>query len=66
MDTDNSVVTVGGGAEVEERRGHMVMDRDLPRSVSIQCADDMLCNCAPETCTILLTSVPPIEKKNFF
>ena len=28
---------------------------------TIQCTDDVLWNCAPETCVILLTSVTPIH-----
>ena len=28
---------------------------------TIQCTDDVLWNCAPETCIILLTSVTPIN-----
>lgn len=28
---------------------------------SIQCTDDGLWNCAPETCTLLFTSIAPIH-----
>ena len=43
----------------------MVMDRDLTWSGehTIQCTDDVLWNCAPETCIILLTIVTPINFK---
>ena len=36
---------------------------------TIQCTDNVLWNCAPETCIILLTSVAPInsiKRKNKF
>ena len=41
----------------------MVRDRDLTwgGEHTIQCTDDVLQNCAPETCIILLTSVTPIN-----
>ena len=31
---------------------------------TIQCTDDVLQNCAPETCAILLTSVTPTNSIN--
>ena len=39
------------------------MDGDLTwgGEHTIQCTDDVLWNCAPETCVILLTSVTPIN-----
>ena len=39
----------------------MVIERDLTwgSEHTIQCTDDVLWNCAPETCIILLTSVTP-------
>ena len=41
----------------------MVMERDLTRGGehTIQRTDDILQNCAPETCIILLISVTPIN-----
>ena len=41
----------------------MMMDGDLTWSGehTIQCTDDVLWNCVPETCIILLTSVTPIN-----
>ena len=40
-----------------------VREGDLTRGGEhiVQCADDVLWNCAPETCVILLTSVAPIN-----
>ena len=41
----------------------MGMERDfvLGYGPTIQCADNVLLNCAPETCIILLTRVTPIN-----
>ena len=41
----------------------MVMDRDLfwGGEHTMQCTDDVLWNCAPETCKLLLTSVTAIN-----
>ena len=41
----------------------MVMDKDLTwgGEHTIQCTDDVLQNCALETCTVLLTSVTSIS-----
>ena len=48
----------------------MVMEGDLTwgGEHTVQCADDVLWNSAPETCVILLRSVTPINsiKKIFF
>ena len=50
----------------------MAMEGDLTwgGEHTVLCIDDELCNCAPETCVILLTSVTPIysikrKKKQF-
>ena len=48
----------------------MVMDGDLTWVMdTVQCTDDVLWNCAPETCIILLASITPIhsikKKKRF-
>ena len=57
MDTDNTVVTARGreGMEVEEDKGRVSGDRrDLPRGHehTIPCTDDVMQNCAPETCLL--------------
>ena len=41
----------------------MVIEGDLAWDVehSIQCTNDVLWNCAPETCIISLTSITPIN-----
>ena len=43
----------------------MVTEGDLTwgGEQAIQCTDDVLWNCAPETCIILLASVTPINPK---
>lgn len=43
----------------------MVMDRHMTYGFehTICCTNDMLCNSAPRTCIILLTSVIPINSK---
>ena len=46
----------GCWGEVEEDGGGINGDGQ-----TIQCADNVLLNCAPETCIILLTSVTPIN-----
>ena len=53
-----------GGQEVEECIGWVKGDGwrlDLGGEHTIQCTDDVLWKCAPESCLILLTSVTPIN-----
>ena len=64
MHTNNSVLIAGQWGEVEEGAGgNMVMDGDETwgGEHTTQCREDVLWNCAPETCIILLTSVTPIN-----
>ena len=66
MVTVNSVVAAGRSRRVRrggERgyRGRKVMDVGVEHMT--QCTDDMLQNCAPDTCIILLASVNKKEKR---
>ena len=49
----------------EGRGGEMVRDGDLTwgGEHTTRCVDDVLWNCAPETCILLLTNVKPINSK---
>ena len=66
MDMDSSVVIAGGGgvqvggAGCTGRSGDGTR-RDLGGEHTTQCTDDVLWNCASETCVILLTSVRPMN-----
>ena len=48
---------------MEEGKGDKVMDGDWTwgGGHTVQCTDDVLWNCPPETCIILLTTVTPIH-----
>lgn len=58
--TNHRVVITAGGGGVEgcgERYRGINGDLTWGGEHTIQCTDDVLWNCAPETCTLLLTSV---------
>ena len=62
----NHIVIAGerGWREVRESKERISGDGrrvDLGGKHTIECADDVLWNCAPETCIILLTSDSPIN-----
>ena len=64
MDMHYSVMTARGRRMVQlgGYGGEVVTEGDLTWVVdTIQCTDDVLWNCAPETCIILLTTVTPIH-----
>lgn len=75
MDTDNSAVIAGGEGLGEMKEGEGGINGDGWRldlgwcTHCRQCTDDMLWNCVPETCVILLNSVAStnsIKKKKEF
>ena len=49
---------------MEEGKGDKVMDGDWTwgGGHTVQCTDDVLWNCAHETCIIFLTTVTPIKR----
>ena len=62
----NHIVIAGerGWREVRESKERISGDGrrvDLGGKHTIECADDVLWNCAPETCIILLTNVTSIS-----
>ena len=64
MNTYNSVVLAWGEGEVEEGTGGTNGDGrrlDLGGEDIVQCTEDVLWDCVPETCIILLTSISPIN-----